>query len=78
MRLTRGGCTRAGAIRALLRQYEQRPPPLAPIAASLRALLPLCDDLEAPGAATRCGAFPACAPNALWCLRGLSSLFPRV
>lgn len=34
-------------IRALLRQYEARPPPLAPLAASLRSLSPLCEDLEA-------------------------------
>ncbi len=40
-------------IRALLRQYEQRPPPLAPLAADLRTLTPLCDDLEAPGSTTR-------------------------
>lgn len=39
--------------RALLRQYEQRPPPLAPLAASLRALSTLCDDLESPGITTR-------------------------
>ncbi|CAL5223847.1 g6430 [Coccomyxa viridis] len=40
-------------IRALLRQYEQRPPPLAPLAASLRSLSTLCDDLEAPGSTSR-------------------------
>ena len=40
--------------RALLRQYEQRPPPLAPLAASLRTLSTLCDDLEAPGSTSRC------------------------
>lgn len=34
-------------IRALLRQYEARPPPLAPLAASLRSLSPLCEDPEA-------------------------------
>ena len=39
--------------RALLRQYEQRPPPLAPLAASLRTLSTLCDDLEAPGSTSR-------------------------
>ncbi len=42
--------------RALLRQYEQRPPPLAPLAASLRSLSTLCDDLEAPGSTARCAA----------------------
>ena len=42
-----------GTIRALLRQYEQRPPPLAPLAAALRTLTPLCDDLEAPSSTCR-------------------------
>ncbi len=40
-------------IRSLLRQYEQRPPPLAPLAADLRTLTPLCDDLEAPASTNR-------------------------
>ena len=44
--------------RALLRQYEQRPPPLAPLAAALRSLSTLCDDLEAPGSTSRCAAIP--------------------
>ena len=39
--------------RALLRQYEQRPPPLAPLAAALRSLSTLCDDLEAPASTSR-------------------------
>jgi hypothetical protein len=34
-------------IRSLLRQYEARPPPLAPLAAALRTLSPLCEDPEA-------------------------------
>lgn len=45
-------------IRALLRQYEQRPPPLAPLAADLRTLTPLCDDLEAPGSTARFASAP--------------------
>ena len=43
-------------IRSLLRQYEARPPPLAPLAAALRNLSPLCEDPEAvqqPGYAVR-------------------------
>jgi hypothetical protein len=59
-----------GAIRALLRQYEQRPPPLAPLAGALRALLPLCDDLEAPGGATR---WDGASMIPCWCL-----VFPPV
>ncbi|CAK0738830.1 hypothetical protein CVIRNUC_001099 [Coccomyxa viridis] len=47
-------------IRALLRQYEQRPPPLAPLAASLRTLSTLCDDLEAPGSTSRREEAPWC------------------
>lgn len=46
-------------IRALLRQYEARPPPLAPLAASLRSLSPLCEDPEAV-------AQPGCAPPVPW------------
>ncbi|BDA48677.1 Ankyrin repeat and BTB/POZ domain-containing protein 1 [Coccomyxa sp. Obi] len=47
-------------IRALLRQYEQRPPPLAPLAADLRTLTPLCDDLEAPASTSRREEAPWC------------------
>ena len=50
-----------GAIRALLRQYEQRPPPLAPLAASLRPLAP------ADGGAGPTPAQSGCRP----CLLGL-------
>lgn len=35
------------AIRQLLGAYAQRPPPLPPLAASLRALSTLCEDTEA-------------------------------
>eukprot|EP00891_Asterochloris_glomerata_P001536 jgi/Astpho2/1536/Aster-x1014 len=36
-----------GGMRVLLRQYEARPPPLAPLALSLRALTSLCANREA-------------------------------
>ena len=51
--LCRGAALNMG-IRALLRQYEARPPPLTALATSLRRLSPLCKDPEAvpqPGCA---------------------------
>ncbi len=40
-------CRLTTTIRALLRRYELRPPPLSPLAAALRSVCTLCTDPEA-------------------------------
>ena len=41
-------------MRVLLRQYEARPPPLAPLALSLRALTSLCANREVNAVLSDC------------------------